>query len=300
MHVAVILSEYPAGLEVALKLGLEVIHVHEKEFPDGELYVRILEPERVKSNNVVLFSTTYPRQEKALLKTLLAIDAARRAGAVGITAVIPYLAYARQDKMFLPGEPVSGSLVTWLLKSAGAGQLVTVDVHSTRVLEPFQDKAVNILVSDLLVARALNYLDNPIVIAPDKGALERACYAARAHGLNCDFLVKQRDRITGEVSYVPREISISGRDVLLVDDIISTGGTVAEATRILLSKGARRVVIAATHGLLVGEAVRRLEESGAYRILLANTLSTKHAHPLLEYVDITNKISAELKRLLGI
>jgi len=102
------------------------------------------------------------------------------------------------------------------------------------------------------------------------------------------------------VSYVPREISISGRDVLLVDDIISTGGTVAEATRIILSKGARRVVIAATHGLLVGEAMRRLEESGAYRILLANTLSTKHAHPLLEYVDITNKISAELKRLLGI
>jgi ribose-phosphate pyrophosphokinase len=298
--VAIVLSEYPAGLEVARELRLEVIGVHEKEFPDGELYVRVLDPEKIKSNNVVVFSTMYPRQEKALLKTLLAIDAARRAGAVSVTTVIPYLAYARQDKVFLPGEPVSGGLVTVLLKSAGADLLLTVDVHSTRVLEPFQNRAVNILISDLLVARALNYLDKPIVVAPDKGALERACYAARAHGLTCDFLVKQRDRITGEISYAPREISVRGSDVVLVDDIISTGGTVAEATRMLLSRGARRVVIAATHGLLVGEAMRRLEESGAYRILLANTLSIKHAHPLVEYVDISSRISTELKRLLGI
>jgi len=300
VHTALVLSEYSAGYEVARELGVEVVNLHEKDFPDGEIYVRILEPEKVESRHVLLFSTLYPRQERALLKTLLAVDAARRAGAVGTTAVIPYLAYARQDKMFLPGEPVSATLIVELLRASGVSALVTVDVHSPHILDVFGENSLNILVSDLLVARALKYLVEPVVIAPDKGALERACYAARAHNLLCDYLVKQRDRVTGEVSYVPREVSVSGRDVVIVDDIISTGGTVAEATKILLSQGAKRVVVAATHGLLVGEAMRKLEESGVYRVLLANTLSVKYAHPLVEYVDISSRLACELKKFLGL
>lgn len=300
MHVAVVLSEYPDGVDVSRELGLDIVSIHEKEFPDGELYVRILEPEKIKSRNTLIFTTLYPRQERALLKTLLAVDAARRAGAISITAIIPYLAYARQDKAFLPGEPISGSLVVNMLRSSGVDSLVTVDVHSLRVLESFENKSLNIMISDILVTHALKYLVKPVVIAPDQGALSRACYAAEIHKLTCDYLVKQRDKVTGEVSYTPREIDISGRDVVIVDDIISTGGTVAEATRILLSKGARRVVVAATHGLLIGEAARKLEEAGVYRVLLANTLSVKHAHPLIEYVDISHRIASELRRFLGL
>lgn len=300
MYAALVLSEYQVGYEVARELGLEVVSLHEKEFPDGELYVRIPEPAKVASKHTIVFSTLYPRQERTLLKTLLAVDAAKRAGAVGVTAVIPYLAYSRQDKVFLPGEPVSASLVVELLRSAGVDSLVTVDVHSPGVLESFQGRSLNIMVSDLLVKRALDYLKDPVVVAPDRGALERACHAARAHGLLCDYLIKQRDRVTGEVSYVPREVSVSGRDVVIVDDIISTGGTVAEATRILLSSGAERVVVAATHGLLVEGAMKKLEESGVYRVLLANTLGVRHAHPLVDYVDISSRLASELKKYLGL
>jgi ribose-phosphate pyrophosphokinase len=300
MFTALVLSEYSAGFDVAKLLGLEIVAIHEKEFPDEELYVRILEPDRVKSRNIIVFSTLYPKQERALLKTLLAVDAAKRAGALEVTAVIPYLAYARQDKLFLPGEPVSASLIIELLKNTGVSRLVTVDVHSLHVLESLPGKALNVMVSDLLVEHALKYLVDPLIIAPDKGAYERACYAARTHGLKCDYLIKQRDRITGEVSYTPREISVSNRDVVLVDDIISTGGTVAEATKILITQGARRVIVAATHGLLVGGAMKKLEEAGVYRVLLANTLNIKHAHPLIEYIDISTRLASELKKFLGI
>lgn len=300
MFTALVLSEYSAGFDVARLLGLEVVAVHEKEFPDAELYVRILEPDKVKSKNTIVFSTLYPKQERALLKTLLAVDAAKRAGAHEVTAVIPYLAYTRQDKLFLPGEPLSASLIIELLKSAGVSRLVTVDVHSLRVLGFLPGRALNVMVSDLLVERALNYLVDPLIIAPDKGAYERACHAARTHGLECDYLIKQRDRVTGEVSYTPREISVSSRDIVLVDDIISTGGTIAEATRILVTQGAKRVIVAATHGLLVGEAMKKLEEAGVYRVLLANTLNIKHAHPLVEYVDISARLAGEIKKFLGL
>jgi len=300
LFTALVLGEYSVGFDVARLLGLEVVTVHEKEFPDDELYVRILEPDKVKSKNTIIFSTLYPRQERALLKTLLAVDAAKRAGTHEVIAVIPYLAYARQDKLFLPGEPISANLIIELLESTGVSRLVTVDVHSLRVLESLTGRALNVMVSDLLVERALNYLVDPLIVAPDKGAHERACYAARTHGLKCDYLIKQRNRVTGEVSYTPREISVSNRDIVLVDDIISTGGTVAEATRILIAQGARRVIVAATHGLLVGDAIKKLEEAGVYRVLLANTLNVKHAHPLVEYVDISPRLADELKKFLGL
>ena len=283
---------------IASGLGGVEIPVYEKLFPDGELYVRLLNPEKVSNRSVVLVSTLYPDQGRSLLRTLLIIDAIKQSNSGRVIGVIPYLAYSRQDKVFMPGEPISACVVVKALKNTGLDALLTVDVHSQRVLECFGDQACNILVSDLMVGNALKYLEKPIVLAPDKGALERASFAARVYGLEYDYLEKTRDRVTGAVSYTPRELSVRDRDVVIVDDIISTGGTIAEATRILYKSGARRVVVAATHGLLVGEALKKLEEAGVYKLILADTLLVRYDHPLVEYVDITPRIIEAIKERL--
>jgi ribose-phosphate pyrophosphokinase len=283
---------------IASGLGGVEIPVYEKVFPDGELYVRLLNPEKVFNRSVVLVSTLYPDQGRSLLRTLLIIDAIKQSNSGRVIGVIPYLAYSRQDRVFMPGEPISACVVVKALKNTGLDALLTVDVHSPRVLECFGDQACNILVSDLMVGNALKYLEKPIVLAPDKGALERASFAARVYGLEHDYLEKTRDRVTGAVLYTPRELSVRDRDVVIVDDIISTGGTIAEATRILYKSGARRVVVAATHGLLVGEALKKLEEAGVYKLILADTLLVRYDHPLVEYVDITPRIIEAIKEQL--
>lgn len=284
---------------IASKLKAIEIDVYDKVFPDGELYVRLANPERVALNKVVIVSTFYPEQEKRILKTMLLIDAAKNNNPSKLIALIPYLAYSRQDKVFLPGEPVSACLIMKLLKNAGVDVLLTVDVHSSRVLECFNGLSVNVMISDLLVKHALRYLNNPVVIAPDKGALERASLPAKTHGLDYDYLEKHRDRVTGEVSYSPREINVRGKDIIIVDDIISTGGTIAESSRMLLKKGANRVIVAASHGLLVGEAIKKLESAGVLKVILADTLGLRHEHKLIEYVDITDKLIEELNKVIA-
>lgn len=299
LSIALVLPGYTTGFHIAEKTSARVVKVHEKVFPDGELYLRIEEPEKLVGRTVHVISTMYPNQLDNIFKTLMLVDAARNAGASKVTAFIGYMAYSRQDKVFLPGEPVSACIVARSLRTAGVDHLVTVDVHSPRVLECFGGRAVNLLVSDLLVEHALKYVTNPVVIAPDKGALERASLPAKKLGLDYDYLVKQRDRVTGEVTYTPREVKVEARDVIVVDDIVSTGGTIAEASRMLLKVGARKVIVAATHGLFVGNALSRIGDAGVHRIIVADTLFVKHFHPLVEYVDISDRVAEALSTASG-
>lgn len=276
-------------------LGYELVDIQTKIFPDGEYYVRIKKPESISGNKVVIINTMYPRQNDSLLETLMLIDAARRSGAKDIVVIIPYLAYARQDKVFLEGEPVTASIVVKIIRTIGANALVVVDIHSVKTLEDFNGKTLNILVSDKLVEKALSILNDPIVIAPDKGALHRARYAAERHGLEYDYLIKKRDRITGEISMMPKELRIDGRDIVIIDDIISTGGTIANATRILRSHGARKIVVAATHGLFIGNAFEKIRSAGVEKIYVANTLGITHKEPLIETVDVSEKVVTEMR-----
>ncbi len=279
------------GELLASKLGAEILDIHRKIFPDGELYVRISEPEKIKGKIVIIANTLYPKQNDSLIETLLLIDAVKRNNPSKIILVIPYIAYSRQDKLFLPGEPVSAEVVLKTLSHVGGEYLITIDIHSPKTLDSFNGIADNILVSDILVEKALKYVEKPIILAPDKGAVGRAKYAAEKHGLEYDYLVKQRDRITGEITMIPKEINVKNRDVIIVDDIISTGGTIATAAKLMLKQGARKVVLAASHGLLIGNALDKIKASGAVKLLLANTLGIKYNDPLIEIVDITYKIA---------
>jgi ribose-phosphate pyrophosphokinase len=196
------------------------------------------------------------------------IDAAKDLGAEKVVTVVPYLAYARQDKRFLPGEAISIETVAKLLEATGIDQLLTVNVHEEKVLKKFHFPAKSLSAISLLAKYFRDKgLAGAFSLAPDEGALWLAKEAERVLGGGCGFLRKERDRYTGEISVERKELDVKGRDVIVFDDIISTGGTIAAAVKMLKEQGARRVYAACAHPLLVGEAQRKIMQSGAEEVV---------------------------------
>lgn len=285
------------SIELANKLGAEILSVKYKVFPDGERYVRIENSEKIRGETVIVSNTMYPSQNDSFIETIMLINAVVKAGASRVIAYIPYIAYSRQDKIFLPGEPVSAEIILKTLYSTGIDCLLTIDIHSDHILESMGKCFYNILVFELLFDSIKNILNNPVVIAPDKGALSRAKYLADKYNLQYDYLVKERDKTTGEITIQPREILVENRDIVIVDDIISTGGTIAEASKRLTEKGARRIAVCASHGLLIGNAIDNIKKSGIIKIVLGNTLGIRHQDPFIQYIDVSVKTASVLKEI---
>ncbi|MEM1619321.1 MAG: ribose-phosphate pyrophosphokinase [Fervidicoccaceae archaeon] len=251
---------------------VEVSRAAHRDFPDGETYVRV-DPGLVRGRRVLLLQSLAPPQDKSLWQLVLMADACRRAGAERLLALVPYLAYARQDKVFLPGEPVSVFALLEVLSLQGIRALFAVDVHSASVLRAFGGYAENVLATRALAEAAAGLRpENLVVLAPDAGALYRARSLAAILGAPHDYLEKRRDRVTGEVSVSPKSVDVSGRDVLIVDDIISTGGTVARAAAMMLERGAKSVRVVASHALMCGGARERLREAGVAEVHALDTL----------------------------
>ncbi len=286
----------PIANSVALLSGAALSNVHRRVFPDGEIYVRLEHSYLNKPHGALVTSTMYPNQASSFLETLLLIDASKRHGASEVIALIPYIAFSRQDKVFLSGEPVSIEVILKGLHLSGASYLITVDMHNPKSLTAFPGRSTNVVVSDLLVRESLKYVDNPVVLAPDIGALERASFAARKHGLDFDYLIKTRDKVSGEVTYEPREVDLSGRNVVIVDDIISTGGTIAESTKVCLSRGALSVIVVATHSLFIGGARGKIINAGVKKIITTNTVPVAKDE-VVEVIDISERLIEAVREL---
>jgi ribose-phosphate pyrophosphokinase len=238
--------------DLAKVLGLEYVQATTKRFPDGEAYVRI---ERdALDKEVVLVQNTYP--DSNFLELLLLLDAARGLGADKITCVIPYFGYARQDRRFNPGEALSAKVILRHLEME-MDRLLTIDLHKPDVLEwfaraPAMDLKAAPAIGDFFAAFGID-----LVLGPDKGAVHRAKEVADVMGCESDHL--EKTRLSGtEVRIAPSQIGAKGKTVLIVDDIISTGGTIVAATSELKRLGAAKVYAACTHGLFTGGAVERL------------------------------------------
>ena len=236
---------------LAGRMGVELAKTEHRIFPDGEQYVRV--GSNLKDEDVVLIQNSFP--DTSLVELLLLQDAVRRWEPERITTVVPYFGYARQDKVFKPGEPASGIKLARTIAS-GTDRFLTVDVHGETILDSVDVPTANVSGMPAIGA----YLEkNPpdLVLSPDEGAIGLAKQVADV--LDCSFDFLEKTRLDGEhVRMTPKNIDASGKRVAIVDDIISTGGTILEAIRQLKENGADNVVAACTHGLFVGNALDRL------------------------------------------
>ncbi len=275
-----IVAAGPASLDIAAglasKLGAKLAKVESIDFPDGESKVKILDEPRNKS--VAIVQSLYPPQDKHLFQLFLIAHKMSEDGA-DVTAVVPYLAYARQDKEFLRGEIVSLGVISHLLRSVGVRRLVTVDIHSAQGLGLFSIPAYSCSAVPLLAeyASANFNLRNPIAVSPDFGSSSRV--EAFAAVLKSEYISfkKTRDRTTGEIVTEEQKLNLRGRDAVIVDDMISTGGSVAKCAELLKKYGAPRVIAMCTHGLMVGGAADKMTAAGVDEIVASNTVPSRYS-----------------------
>ena len=255
-----------SGEQIAKLLHVETVPLVFKIFPDGESYVRL--EGNVRDEHVVIVQTTSPPQEKRLIQLALIADAAKRNQAAKVTAVVPYLAYARQDRIFLPGETISIQTITGMLKAAGVDELLTVNVHQEKVLSklPLPGKSVSAgaLLAEYFKTKGY---EKAFALAPDENALHIVEQAKRILGDGCGYLEKHRDRYTGKVSTEKKTLAVQDKTVIIFDDIISSGGTIIQAAKILRDLGATTVLAACVHPLLAADAEKRILESGVQEIV---------------------------------
>ena len=278
------------GARIAEVLGVEAVGMSYKVFPDGESYVRF--DGSVEGETVAIIQSTYPPQDKHLLELCLLADTARDLGARRVVAVVPYLAYARQDRRFMPGEAVSIRTVGRLLRASGVDKLITVDAHSDEALRALGLEAVNISAVDLLARYMVEEkgLGGAFALAPDRGALSLAERASRTLGDGFGWLQKERSRITGEVKVEEKALDVSGRTVIIFDDMISTGGTVIAALDVLKKQGASRVYAACTHPLLVKDALKKILASGCDGVVGTDSVPSP-----VSVVSVASLLARELR-----
>jgi ribose-phosphate pyrophosphokinase len=277
------------GEKIAALAGIEAVPVAYKTFPDGENYVRL--EGKMQDEHVVVVQTTSPPQDNRLMQLAFMADAARRGGARKVTAVVPYLAYARQDKIFLQGENVSVETVGNMLAAAGINELITVNVHQADALGKFPFPARNLsaipLIAEYFVKKGFK---KAFVLSPDKGAMYIAQQAQQVLGGESGHLEKQRDRYTGQTSQTGKGLNVKGKTVIIFDDIISTGGTIVGAAKILRELGAVHVFTACVHPLLVGDAEKRILDAGVEEIVGTDSIPSGASK-----VSLAPLISRELK-----
>lgn len=236
----------------AKEADANLANVDIKRFPDKECYVRIMDD--LDNENVVLIQNAYP--DENIVEFFLLADAIREFKVKKLTAVIPYFGYARQDKKFNSGEPVS---VRALIKRTqiGIDKIITVDIHDKNVLKWFDISNINISGMPA-IGEYLKKLNPDIIIAPDDGALELAKNVADIIGCSYDYLDKKRiDDM--HVEMTPKNLDVKNKNVAIVDDIISTGGTIITATKNLKNQGAKSVYACCTHGLFASNALGKLQ-----------------------------------------
>ncbi len=265
----------PASQELGEKISkltsIPIVHVASKSFPDGESYIRL--EGNVQDEHVAIVQTTCAPQDSRLIQLAFMAAAAKRNNARKVIAVVPYLAYARQDKSFLHGENVSIETVAQMLKAAGVDALVTVNIHAESALSKFPFPAKTLSAIPLLAKYFVQKgCKKAFALAPDKGAMYIAEQARAVLGGEAGHLEKQRDRYTGQTIQTGKGLNVKGQTVIIFDDIISTGGTIVGAAKILRELGAAHVCTACVHGLLIGDAEKRILNAGVEEIVATDSV----------------------------
>ena len=257
--------------KIAKKLKSDYIRSDLRVFPDGESKVTITK--KPKKGKIIVVQSIYPPVDSNLLQALSLVSKAKQYSS-NVVAVVPYMGYARQDREFLPGEIVTMKTIADLFKAVGAKKIIVVDIHSVIALKKFKISAQNVTAVPELVKYCKKLrLKNPLVVSPDTGGKERAKEFANLLKSDYIALKKQRDRKTGQVKIMTSNLNdVKGRDLILVDDMISTGGSIIKATEFLKKQKCKRVFVACTHALLINNAEKKIKKAGVTKIISSNTI----------------------------
>lgn len=272
--------------------GTNLGNITLQKFSDGEMQPII--NESVRGAYVFFIQSTFAPADN-LLELLLLIDAAKRASAGYITAVIPYYGYARQDRKDKPRVPISAKLVANLIEAAGANRIMTMDLHADQ-LQGFFDIPVDHLRSEAIFMPYLQKMDlsNVTFASPDVGGVKRARTYAKFFERDLVICDKQRKR-ANEVAGITVIGEVKGADVILVDDLIDTAGTLCKASDALMEKGAKSVRAMCTHPVLSGKAYENIEKSSLLELIVCDTIPLRQTHPKIK-VQSTAKLFAKAIR----
>ena len=271
--------------ELSKKIKANFVKSEIRVFPDGESKITLIG--KLSKKKSIVVQSIYPPVDTNLVQALSLITKAKE-NSSEVIAVIPYMGYARQDREFLPGEIVTMNVLGKLFKSAGASKIIIVDIHSLIGLKYFTIKTKNVTaIPDLAEYFKKLSLKNPLVVSPDQGGKERAKDFAKE--LNSDYIAleKIRDRKTGKIKIKTKNLAeVENRDLILVDDMISTGGSIIKATQFLKKQKCKRIYVACTHALLMNDAENKIKKAGVTSIISTNTIPGKTSK-----VDISKAIA---------
>ncbi len=284
--------------EIAEILSIPLTKASVRKFSDEEIFVEI--NENVRGQDVyVLQSTSKPANDN-LIELLVCIDALKRASANQITAVIPYFGYARQDRKPGPRTPITAKLVANLLTTSGADRVLTIDLHAGQIQGFFDIPVDNLYAAPILLTDIKKNFDieSTIIISPDVGGVVRARYIANR--LNISLAIVDKRREAANISEVLNIIgNVDGKDCILIDDIVDTAGTLANAAEALLDVGAKSVSAYVSHGVLSGPALQRIRDSSLKELVTTNTISkiANESKNKIRRLSVAPLIAEALKRI---
>ncbi|MDL0109814.1 ribose-phosphate pyrophosphokinase [Campylobacter felis] len=281
--------------QISKYLSLPLSDAGVKRFSDGEISVQI--DESVRGKDVFIIQSTCAPANDNLMELLILTDALRRSSANSITAIIPYFGYARQDRKANPRVPISAKLVADLIETAGIDRVATIDLHAGQIQGFFNIPVDNlygsIVFNDYIKSK---HFKNTVVGSPDIGGIARARSVAKKLGLDIIIVDKRREKANeSEVMNIIGDVN--GKDVVLVDDIIDTAGTIVKAAKALKEKGANSVMACCTHAVLSGEAYERIAKGDLDELVITDTIPLKKEHEKIKVLSVAPIFAEVIRRV---
>ncbi len=282
------------GEKIAQSYGAKLGNVIFSEYADGEFQPSY--EESIRGARIFIIGSTNP-SSRNLMEMLLMIDAAKRASARHITAVMPYFGWARQDRKDKPRVPIAAKLIAKMLESAGATRIITMDLHADQIQGFFERPVDHLFASTIFLPylRNLN-LDNLCIASPDMGGSKRAYSYSKALQSDVVICYKQREK-ANIVTHMELIGEVEGKNVVLVDDMVDTAGTLTKAADLMIERGAKSVRAITTHGILSGSAYERIENSALEELIITDSIHKEHQSDKINVLSCANLFADVMQRV---